>query len=96
VVKNFDFVALFFQDILSEFIGSYNVNDETMGYLRQAMVTGIDLLKLRKYSKIGAPLNDAAITSLAVSPAAADRVEAYMTVVLPKPLNRIGLHLISS
>jgi len=96
LVKNFDFIALFFQDILDDFLGIYNITDETMGFLKQAMNTGIDLLKLRKYAKIGAPLNDASITSLAVSTAAADRVEAYMTIDMPKPLNRIGLHLISS
>ena len=96
LVKNFDFIALFFQDILDDFLGIYNITDETMGFLKQAMNTGIDLLKLRKYAKIGAPLNDASITSLGVSSAAADRVEAYMSINMPKPLNRIGLHLISS
>lgn len=96
LVKNFDFIALFFQDILDDFLGVYNITDETMGFLKQAMNTGIDLLKLRKYAKIGAPLNDASITSLDVSTAAADRVEAYMSINMPKPLNRIGLHLISS
>lgn len=96
LVKNFDFIALFFQDILDDFLGVYNINDETMSFLKQAMITGIDLLKLRKYAKIGAPLNDATITSLDISDAAADRVEAYMTIDMPKPLNRIGLHLISS
>lgn len=96
LVKNFDFIALFFQDILDDFLGVYNINDETLGFLKQSMNTGIDLLKLRKYAKIGAPLNDATVTSIDVSTAAADRVESYMTIDMPKPLNRIGLHLISS
>jgi len=96
LVKNFDFIAVFFQDILEDFLGIYNINDETISFLKQAMITGIDLLKLRKYAKIGAPLNEASITSLGVSSASADRVEAYMTINMPKPLNRIGLHLISA
>lgn len=95
LVKNFDFIALFFQDILDDFLGVYNINDETISFLKQAMITGIDLLKLRKYAKIGSPINDASITSLGPSSAAEDRVEAYMTLDMPKPLNRIGLHLIS-
>jgi|MudIll2142460700_1097286.scaffolds.fasta_scaffold00003_116 hypothetical protein len=95
LVKNFDFIALFFQDILEDFLGVYNINDETISFLKQAMITGIDLLKLRKYAKIGSPINDASITSLGPSSAAEDRVEAYMTLDMPKPLNRIGLHLIS-
>jgi len=96
VVKNFDFVSYFFQDILDEFLGDYNINTDTLGLLQQALTTGIDVLKLRKAAKIGAPLNDAAITSLAQHATVRDRVEAYMTVNLPIPLNRIGLHLVSS
>jgi hypothetical protein len=96
VVKNFDFVSMFFQDILEDFLGQYNVNEETLGLLNQALNTGIDLLKLRKYAKIGAPLTDASVTSVAQSSAAADRAELYMSVKMPVPLNRIGLHLISS
>jgi hypothetical protein len=96
LVKNFDFIALFFQDILDDFLGVYNINDETMSFLKQAIITGVDLLKLRKYAKIGAPINDASLTSMEVSDSAKDRVEIYMNIDMPKPLNRIGLHLISS
>jgi len=95
VVKNFDFISIFFQDILEEFLGIWNINDETLAFLKQSLNQGIDILKLRKYAKIGSPLNSADITSLAASTASADRVEIYMEVGLPKPLNRIGLHLIS-
>jgi hypothetical protein len=96
VVKNFDFISMFFQDILEDFLGQYNLNEETLGLLQQSLNTGIDLLKLRKYAKIGAPLIDASVTSVAQSTAAADRAELYMSVKMPNPLNRIGLHLISS
>lgn len=95
VVKNFDFVSLFFQDILDDFLGEYNINEETLALLEQSLDTGIDILKLRRYAKIGAPLNSADITSVAQHATIADRVEIYMNVGLPKPLNRIGLHLIS-
>lgn len=96
LVKNFDFIALFFLDIMDDFIGPYNVTDETLSFLRTALITGIDILKLRKYAKIGAPLTDATLTSLYTHPTLADRVECYMSVSMPKPLNRIGLHLISA
>jgi hypothetical protein len=96
VVKNFDFISVFFQDILDDFLGQYNISEETLGLLNQSLDTGIDLLKLRKYAKIGAPLLSASVTSVAQSTAAADRAELYMEVQMPKPLNRIGLHLISS
>jgi hypothetical protein len=78
-----------FDNILDDYLGIYNINDETLSFLHESLVTGIDLLKLRKYAKIGAPLNSASINSIAVSSAAADRVEIYMTLNMPKPLNRI-------
>lgn len=96
LVKNFDFIALFFLDILKGFIGPYNITDETIGFLKQDINNGIDTLKLRKYAKIGAPITDASITSLGASTAAADRVEAYLAINMPKPLNTIGLHLVAS
>jgi len=96
IVKNFDFISVFFQDILEDFLGQYNISDETLGLLNQSLDTGIDLLKLRKYAKIGAPLLSASVTSVVQSTAAADRAELYMEVQMPKPLNRIGLYLISS
>ncbi|MGD9209147.1 MAG: hypothetical protein PVI90_00150 [Desulfobacteraceae bacterium] len=95
LVKNFDYLALFFVGILKEFRGVYNVTNETIGFLKQDINDGIDALKLRKYAKIGAPLINASITSLAASTSAADRVEAYLTINMPKPLNTLGLHLVA-
>ena len=95
LVKNFDFISLFFQDILDDFLGEYNVTEETLGFLNQSLTTGIDLLKLRKFSKIGAPLIAASITSLEVSATSADKVVIAMDVTMPKPLNTIELHLVS-
>jgi hypothetical protein len=95
VVKNFDFISMFFMDLMYSFLGQYNVTPETLGLLNQSLVGGIDLLKLRKYAKIGAPLLNGTVVSVAESSAAADRAEAYVEVQMPKPLNRIGLHLVS-
>jgi hypothetical protein len=95
LVKNFDFIALFFQDILDDFLGEYNINEETLGFLNQALETGIDVLKLRRFAKIGAPINNASVTSLEESSSSADTVEIYMDVDMPKPLNTIELHLVS-
>jgi len=95
IVKNFDFVSLFYLGILEPFLGIWNINNDTLGFIRQALNTGTESLKLRRVAKIGAPINSATITSLAVSPASADRVEVYIEVDLPKPLNVIGLHLVA-
>lgn len=94
MVKNFDYLSKFFVGILDPFIGQWNVNEDTLGFIRQAVNSGIAQLKLRRVARIGAPLNDAAITSLAVSSASPDRVELYMTLSRPTPLNVIGAHLV--
>lgn len=94
VVKNFDFVALYFVDILQEFLGIYNVTPNTLTLLQGALNTGGDSLKLRTVAKIGAPLISFAVSDLGVSPVSGDRVVAHLAVGLPKPLNTIELHLV--
>lgn len=94
MVKNFDYLSKFFVAILDRFIGIWNVNEETLGFMRQACNAGIAQLKLKRVARIGAPINDAAIVSLAISEASPDRVELYINVDRPVPLNVIGLHLI--
>lgn len=95
IVKNFDFVSLYYLSVLEPFLGIWNINNDTLGFIRQAVNTATDSLKLRRVPRLGAPLNGATITSLAVSTASADRVEIYVEVDLPKPLNVIGLHLVA-
>jgi hypothetical protein len=95
VVKNFDFVSLFFVDILEDFLGQYNVTLDTLTQLHGALITGSQLLLLRTAAKIGAPLTSFAITALEVSPTSADRVLMYCAIGLPKPLNVIELHLVA-
>lgn len=95
VVKNFDFVSLFFVDILEDFLGQYNINQETLVLLRGALNIGGETLKLRTYAKIGAPLTSFAINDLGVSPVSADRVVTHLATGLPKPLNVVELHLVA-
>lgn len=95
VVKNFDFVSLFFVDILEQFLGIYNVTQDTLTLLQGALNTGGDNLKLRTVAKIGAPLTSFAINDLGVSPTSGDRVVAHLAIGLPKPLNVIELHLVA-
>lgn len=95
VVKNFDFVALFFVDILEDFLGQYNVTTETIGLIASALNTGGDLLKLRTIAKIGAPLTSFSITDIGVAQTSGDRVITHLAIGLPKPLNVIELHLVA-
>lgn len=95
VVKNFDFVSMFFVEILEDFLGQYNVTAELLTLIQAALNTGGENLKLRSISKIGAPLTSFSIAQLGVSETSGDRVEAYLAIGLPKPLNVIGLHLVA-
>jgi hypothetical protein len=95
VVKNFDFVALFFVEILEQFLGIYNVTQDTLTLLQGALNVGGDQLKLRTVAKIGAPLTSFAINDIGVSPTAGDRVVTHLAIGLPKPLNVIELHLVA-
>lgn len=95
MVKNFDFVSLFFSDILEDYIGTWNVNPETLGFINAAVNNGIDNLKLRRRPRIGAPLVDATLTKIQVSPSSADRIELWVEAKFPAPLNIVALHLVS-
>jgi hypothetical protein len=95
VVKNFDYVSLYFIDILQNFLGRYNITPESITFVRNAMQTGGQTLMLRSFAKIGAPLTSFLLTSIGVSAVSADRLVAMATIGLPKPLNVIELHLVA-
>ena len=95
MVKNMDFVSLYFADIVNEFIGPWNINPETIGFMSTAVTTGIGTLKLQKRAKIGAPIITGKISQLAQSTLSKDRVECYIECTFPAPLNTVGLHIVS-
>lgn len=94
-IKNFDYVAWTFLDVLLPFIGKWNVLPETMEFIHMACTSTRDTLKSRYVGKIGAPLTDATIRSVAESVISSDRIEAYIDVDLPMVLNTVGLHLVA-
>lgn len=95
VLKNFDFVAWTFLDVLLDFIGKWNVTEETIQFIAQAELACISTLKSDRKPRIGAPLIDASIVSNAISDLSSDRVESYVDVQLPMTLNIIGCHLVA-
>jgi hypothetical protein len=95
VVKNFDFVALFFVGILEQFLHGYNLTQEALTLIRAALNIGGETLKQRVLAKIGAPLKSFSILDLGVSPISADRAVSHLAVGLPVPLNVIELHLVA-
>lgn len=95
MVRNYDYVSLFFYDILKKFIGRYNVTTGTLELLRESLQNGIEQLRSNPLPRIGASLNDGTIDSLAILGGTIDRVEVYMDLDMPAPLNQVGLHLIA-
>lgn len=95
MVKNFDYVAMYLRAYMDAFIGVWNVNAETVGFIETALDTGCVNLRLKKRAKIGSPINSYAITQVAESSVSSDRVEAYVELDFPAPLNTVGMHLVS-
>lgn len=93
VVKNYDYVSMTYRDVVVGFLGVYNVTKETMDYLRAALSGASTRLQGRRYPKIGAPLISAQIDSVAALTNAKDQVDAYLSIEIPRVLNRVGLHI---
>ncbi len=92
-VKNFDYIALYYKEILEGFLGRYNILNETLELIRGAIDNGTEVLMLRTFPHIGAALLDAKIILLEQLAGEVDRIELYMETSQPKVLNVIGLHL---
>ena len=95
IVKDFDFIAWTNLDTLLTFIGQWNVNPRTIEFIRTSLQTTNNTLKERYVAKLGAPLTDFSVTHVGESDLSADRIEAFVDVDLPAPLNTIGLHLVA-
>lgn len=94
VVKNVDFISMFFQDLLESFIGQYNVLPETVNEIARAVGDGAEQLKSRRVARFGPPLLEGSITSIGVSEFSADRIELFFNGKVPRPLNTVAFHLV--
>jgi hypothetical protein len=94
VVKNVDFIAKFFLDLLEPFIGVYNVTQATQNEIYRAISEGADNLKGRSLDRIGPPLISGSVTDIHVSDFDGSRIEIYFRGNVPKPLNTIAFHLV--
>lgn len=94
-VKNFDYVSYICKDALDGFIGRYNVTPSTLGALETVVTAALESLKLYSVAKIGSPILDYSIRSVAQLATQRDRVEINVAVEFPYALNMIGLHLVS-
>jgi len=94
VVKNVDFVSLYFIARLELFLSGYNVTKETLNLIQESVNNGRDDLVNRTIAKIGPPLVSGELTSIAPSDVDASRVELYFEGKIPVPLNTIAFRLV--
>ena len=94
-VKNLDFISMTYLDTLRPFIGTWNINDNTIRTIKSACESVGANLRARYVPKIGAPLISSSVDSVEQSDLSDDRIEAYISVVQPMTLNVIGLHLVA-
>jgi len=93
--KNFDYVSKLCQIVMDRFLGTYNICDETMPVLSTAIRATLESLRLSTLPKIGAPIRNFDIDSVEQLDDMRTRVEIYVSIDFPYPLNTIGLHLVS-
>jgi hypothetical protein len=87
-------VSKFFLDLLSPFIGVYNVTQATQNAIFRAVNDGAQNLIGRSLDRIGPPLISGTVTSIKVSEFDASRIELFFRGVIPRPLNTIAFHLV--
>ena len=95
VVRNLDFVSIFLQDIVNEFLGQYNVLPETTNEMQRAVAGGMEDLKSRRIAHFGAPLLNGSVTLIKVSDVHKDKYELWTNVEIPGPVNGVDLHIVS-
>jgi hypothetical protein len=93
-VKNWDYLSYFFYDVIRGFIGKWNITPDSLNTLRQTLDSGAILLKGRKLPKVGAPLTEYTIASVAQDSANLDNVNVSMNIKMPTVMNYINLYLI--
>jgi len=94
MVKNVDFLAINYSDLIRGFLRQYNNIPEALGEIYRSVVDNTNLLKGQYVAKIGPPLLEGTITSLAQSETSADTAELFFDAKISAPLNNVGFHLV--
>jgi hypothetical protein len=92
--KNWDFLSYTYHDEMAPFIGVWNITPDTLNTARQTLNAKTELLKSQKLPKIGPPLINGVIQSLAQDTVNRDRVACSMAITIVYPWNYLDLYLI--
>lgn len=93
-VKNWDFLSYYYLDKMKPFIGTWNITPDTISVIRQTINASSELLKARKLPKIGAPITDAVIDTLAQNTLNKDNLDCRLKIKMPATLNYMNLYLV--
>ena len=93
LVKNIDFSSYFFKRGLRRFLGVYNITQATLGAITTQVEAMVAYLREQTYPRIGAPLINGEIVSVAQDPTFKDRVRVTLNMSYPYPVNVIRVDL---
>ena len=92
-VKVIDFISYYFHDILKSFPGTYNITPDTLQTLRTTINAGAKHLQGQTLPKIGAPLTDFTLTSVAQDTVNQDHVIVQFRAFVPVVMNYVDFYL---
>jgi hypothetical protein len=93
-VKNWDFLSYFYFDLITPFIGSWNITRDTLNTIRQTIIAGSELLKTKKLPKIGPPLLSCEVISLAQDVNNKDTINMNLSISIVYPNNYTNIYLV--
>lgn len=93
-VKNWDFISYYYYDKMKSFTGRWNITSDTISTIRQTINASSELLKSKKLPRIGAPLIDAVIDTLAQNAVNKDNLDCRLKIKMPTTLNYLNLYLV--
>jgi hypothetical protein len=93
-VKNWDFLSYYYHDKMKGFIGRWNITTDTISTIRQTIDASSAQLKAKKLPRIGAPLLDATIDTLAQNANNKDNLDCRLKIKMPATLNYMNMYLV--
>lgn len=93
-VKNWDWLSYAYYDLLDQFIGHWNIVDDTIITMRQTIVSMSEMLMSQKLPKIGPPLVSYEIMKLEQNDTQKDKIDCYIRTGIVDPNNYTDIHLV--
>ena len=94
ITKNWDWLSYYYYNKLMPFIGKWNITPEMLNVMRQTIVSSSEYLKTQKLPRIGPPLLDYSITTLAQDATNKDSTNIVMSISVVYPDNYNNMHLV--